>query len=394
MCAGEFSQLSFNALDAGILRERYGYNTTDFAGSSSFPYLPVEGVKDAPFVTKPMSTYSTYVEKTREITQRYLDEIPYLECFSRRQPCDDNDDGIAADLVFMAPYVRLNQLVLPVQESSGSDNATVLLLSGADITASFDNTKGTLVQYSISKLYETGGVAESIKFLPTDARNIMGRFWNDTLGLGLSIGGGGDSELGAILTSVCDGRIYYHMDSLDEERTGPVNIHYFENSVDAVTGDIVTDAQFYAVSGETCPPVERFEDFNITAGLLGENSNDDDYRQEDEINVMLEVTNNGFEDVKYQHLIAGFVVYDSAGVPVAGKLAHFSAGPLPDGKQDFMEFPAGQTVVFGPGGDVGTSGQQTGENLAWETPQPGRYHVKVFVLSPFLRITEFDASVS
>lgn len=391
MCAGQLEGITYDALDSALQMERQGYNSTNYgyAGpySNEFQFLPVEGVKDAPVVVRPLSDYRTYLEKTREITLQYLDEVPPLECFSRERSCDSDESLL--DTFPLAPYIRLGQKI------SLSENNTEIgkgmVFSGTGVTASFDNTRGTLLQYSITKMYDADAISQSVKYTPADARDIMRSFWNKTLNLDLAVGGGWEREDGTIVAVVCDGRIYYHLDSYHEERTGPVNIHYFENSVDAVTGDIVTDAQFYAVSSGSCPPIDRFKNFTISA-----KPEKQDYAQGQDVGIILEVTNNGNEDVKYEYVVAGFVAYDSkTGQPVGGRIMKYAGGSTSDYvyRHGFFEFAAGQTTVLG-NDDDGTNSKVGGMNrMTWESVPSGDYLVKVFVLSPFLNLAEFRVVV-
>lgn len=389
LCAGQLEGITYDALDSVLLIERHGYNVTNYnyadPYSNEFQFLPVEGVKDAPVVLRPLSDYRTHLEKTREITLQYLDEVPPLECFSRERSCDSDESLL--DTVPLAPYIRLSQKI-----SLGENNAEIgrgMVFSGTGVTASFDNTRGTLLQYSITKMYDTGAISQSIKYTPADARDIMRSFWNKTLNLDLNVGGGWMREDGTVVAVVCDGRIYYHLDSYHEERTGPVNIHYFENSVDAVTGDIVTDAQFYAVSSGSCPPVDRFNNFTISA-----KPEKQDYAQGQDVGIILEVTNNSNKDVKYEYVVAGFVAYDSkTGKPVGGRIMSYAGGSTSDYvyRHGFFEFAAGQTTVLD--NDDGTGSKGGANQMMWEDAPSGDYLVKVFVLSPFMDLAEFKITV-
>lgn len=397
MCAGEVVGVSYDAFDISV----------QLANGTRSILVPVSGIDNAPVVARPLSDYRTYINKTKEITLEYLDELPPLECFTSRGSCN-NEDGPALDTVLPVFSLRLDQ-ELPLDGRASLQNSTgytssakanedaggargrdVMEFIGNSVTASFDNTKGTLTGYSVSRMYDTSSAGKAIRYSPADARSIVQSYWNDELGISnVTASGGGMRADGTTPATICDGRIYYHIDSYQKDRdTSPLRFYSFENGVDAVTGEIVNDAQGLTINPRACPPADKFSGFTISA-----RPDKQQYSKGEDVGIALGVANPANVTVLYERAIGGFIVFDSGtGKPVAGRAAAFVGGSTTDHiyRPGFIKFPAGQTTFLNDPSD-NSPGHPS---FVWENAQPGEYVVRVFMLSPFKDVTEFRIMIN
>jgi hypothetical protein len=434
MCANRVVGVSYDAFDISVPLSKNGANSNSSSGgssnnnssSSNIVLVPVSGVDDAPMVAKPLSDYRTYINKTKEITLRYLDELPLLGCFTFKGLCDN--DGGELDTVYPAPTVHLEQELFlannsstltagdqNINDSSSSDasaraskNATITTATtneplhrgkynvmefiGNGVTASFDNTKGTLINYSVSRMYDTSSANKAIKYSAADARSMVKSYWNEELGISnVTVGGGATRDDGTVTATICDGRIYYHIDTYQEDRSGPVRFYLSENGVDAVTGKIVNDAQGFPITSQTCLPADKFDGFTISA-----KPDKQHYSKGEDVRITLEVTNPTNRTLSYERVLGGFVVLDGkTGKPVTGHALGFAGGSTGSDhvyRHGFIEFPARQTIVLKNPAD--NSSQPSDMSTIWENAQSGEYVVKVFILSPSRSITEFKITVN